>query len=325
MTLRTTLLSVALAGTVALPVAAKELKFASFTAPQHTITYSVIEKLNEILTEATDGDVTVRGYYGGELGAGPAEQYVRVVQGVADLSWGLPGYTSSQFGKTMIAELPAAVPPGMTGYEVLWNAFDGYLKPEFPAATPVALWTSEPNILIMKDHDIRTPADLAGLKVRVAGSTAADVASALGATPVQMPMTEVYNALQTGLIDGVITGASTLSDFRLDEVANSYTLGVPLGRLTMFTIMSQKSYDGLSDVAKKAIDDARPVLSKSAEEEWQQTADAAVQAARDAGNNTIIELSSEEAQPFADLVEPVAAKYRTSVNGDETFQAMIGK
>ena len=219
-----TLAAFASAVTLALPVAAEELSFANFTPPFHTINASVIEKLNEQLTEATGGELTVRGYHGGELGAGPVEQYVRVLQGVADMGWGLPGYTSSQFRKTMIAELPNAIPLDAPGYEALWASFDE-ISGEFPGTVPLALWTSEPNIFIMKDHDIRTPEDLAGLKIRVAGATAAEVATALGATPVQMPINQVYNALQTGLIDGVITGASTLSDFKLDEVANSYSLG----------------------------------------------------------------------------------------------------
>ena len=81
---------------------AQELKFANFTPPFHTINASVIEKLNADLSAASNGAVTVRGYHGGELGAGPVEQYVRAVQGVADMVWGLPGYTSSQFQKTMI-------------------------------------------------------------------------------------------------------------------------------------------------------------------------------------------------------------------------------
>ncbi len=85
--------------TLSTQVFAEELKFASFTPPFHTINASVIEKLNTDLSAATNGALTVRGYHGGELGAGPAEQYVRVLQGAADMSWGLPGYTSSQFGK----------------------------------------------------------------------------------------------------------------------------------------------------------------------------------------------------------------------------------
>ena len=78
------------------------------------------------------GEVTVRGYHGGELGAGPVEQYVRVLQGAADMAWGLPGYTSSQFGKTMIAELTRRDPDDKPGYEALWAAFDDHLAAEFP-------------------------------------------------------------------------------------------------------------------------------------------------------------------------------------------------
>ena len=326
MTITTTLRAALLGAStalVALPAAAQELKFANFTPPFHTINSSVMEPLNEQLSAATDGAVTVRGYHGGELGAGPVEQYVRAVQGVADMVWGLPGYTSSQFEKTMIVELPGAVPEGKTGYDAVWDAFDENLAQEWPGVKPIAIWTSEPNILIMKDAEIRTPADLQGLKVRVAGATAAEVAEALGATPVQMPINQVYNALQTGLIDGVITGGSTLSDFKLDEVASSYTLGVPLGRLSFYTVMGQGSYDALSDEARAAVDAAAGrEISKSAEDGWNATADAAIQAARDAGDNTVIDLTEEEAAAFLEAVEPVMQAYVDRVGGADALAAM---
>ena len=74
----------------------------------------------------------------------------------------------------------------------------------------------------MKDKEIRTPADLAGLKIRVAGADhGRSRQRARRDARCRCRSTQVYNALQTGLIDGVITGASTLSDFKLDEVANS--------------------------------------------------------------------------------------------------------
>lgn len=314
------------AGLAAGAASADELSFANFTPPFHTINASVIETLNAKVSEATGGALTVRGYHGGELGAGPMEQYVRVLQGVADMGWGLPGYTSSQFKKTMIAELPNALPLDMPGYEALWRAYDENLASEFPGTVPVALWTSEPNIFIMKDHVIRTPADLAGLKVRVAGATAADVATALGATPVQMPINQVYNALQTGLIDGVITGASTLSDFKLDEVANSYTLGANLGRLTFYTVMNEGRYNGLSDDQRAALDAAIGIeLSKSAEDAWNATADAAVAAARATGDNTFVDLTAEEAAVFADAVAGVTDAYVANVGGEAALAAMRGE
>ncbi|MHA7874760.1 TRAP transporter substrate-binding protein [Roseivivax sp.] len=302
---------------------AEELKFANFTPPFHTINPSVIEPLNATLSDATGSEWSVRGYHGGELGAGPVEQYVRAVQGVADMVWGLPGYTSSQFETTMIVELPDAIPLEKPGYEALWAAFDAHLSDEFPGTVPLALWTSEPNIFIMKDHDIRTPADVSGLKIRVAGATSAQVLEALGGTPVQMPINQVYNALQTGLIDGVITGASTLNDFKLDEVANSYTLGANLGRLSFYTVMNQGAYDGLSDEARAALDEmAGMALSKSAEDAWNAQADDAMGKARASGDNTVIDLSEDEITAFSEAVAEVVNGYVEGVGGAEALAAM---
>ena len=323
--------SIAIAAAAAIGIGAAsaqatELKFANFTPPFHTINASVIEKLNADVSAATGGALTVRGYHGGELGAGPVEQYVRVLQGAADMAWGLPGYTSSQFGKTMIAELPGAIPADMPGYEALWRAFPDQLAAEFPGTKALALWTSEPNIFIMRDKVIRTPADLAGLKLRVAGATAAEVVSALGGTPVQMPISQVYNAMQTGLIDGVVTGASTLRDFKLDEVADALTLGAPLGRLTFYTVLNQKVYDGLPDDQKAAIDAASgAALSKSAEDAWLVTANAAMDAARADAANTVVDLTEEEAAAFAAAVADVVNSYVASVDGAAALAEMRGE
>lgn len=304
-------------------VQATELKFANFTPPFHTINASVIEKLNTDVSAKTGGALTVRGYHGGELGAGPVEQYVRVLQGAADIAWGLPGYTSSQFGKTMIAELPGAIPTDKPGYQAIWAAYDDHLAGEFPGTKPLALWTAEPNALIMKSKVVRTPADLKGLKIRVAGATAAEVATALGATPVQMPISQVYNALQTGLIDGVITGHSVLKDFKLDEVADAITLGAPLGRVSFYTVMSQEVYEGLSADERAAIDAASGAgLSKSAEDAWLVTANAALATAKADANNTIVELSAAEAAAFATALEGVVNSYVSSVDGAATLAAM---
>lgn len=317
-------------GLVALSVSglatAQELKFASFVPPFHTVNASLIDKMAAEIAEATGGELTVRNYPGGELGAGPVEQYVRVVQGAADMSWGLPGYTSSQFKKTMIVELPSAIAGDAPGYEALWNAYDEHLAGEFPATKALALWTSEPAVFIMKEKVIRTPADLKGLKIRVAGATAGEVATAMGATPVQMPISQVYNSLQTGLIDGVITGASTLSDFKLDEVAASVTVGAPLGRLSFYAVMSQAVYDGLSADKQAAIDAASGLaLSESAEIAWNATADAALAAAKASGENTIVELSADEVAAFAAALADVTDAYVADVGGGATLASMRGE
>lgn len=307
----------------ALPAGAETLKFAHWVPPAHTLTASTIEPL-QAAVEGSGLEIEV--YPGGELGAGPLEQYVRVVQGVADIVWGLQGYTSSQFPKTMVSELPGALPDGMTGYDLIWNAVDaGLLDEEFPGTKPLALWLSEPNVFIMKDIDVRTPADVEGLKIRVSGSAAAAAVEALGATPVQMPAGEIYNSLQTGLIDGVITGASAIGDFKLDEVANSYTLNAPLGHISFYVAMNAAKYEGLSDAEKAALDAiaGRP-LSQSAEEGWYARAEQVIGQISDAGDNTVYTLTDEERAAFEALTYPVADEIIAEGGYEDILKTMQG-
>ncbi|PIE07877.1 MAG: C4-dicarboxylate ABC transporter substrate-binding protein [Rhodobacterales bacterium] len=288
----------------ALPASAETLKFAHWVPAGHTLTASAIEPLLAAV-EGTGLEIEV--YPGGELGAGPLEQYVRVVQGVADIVWGLEGYTSSQFPKTMVVELPGAVPEGREGYELLWNAHDaGLLDSEFPATRPLALWTTQPNIFIMRDAEVHTPDDLKGLKLRVAGAAAAATIEALGATPVQMPAGEMYNALQTGLIDGIVTDPSAIGDFKLDEVATSYTLNVPLGQISFYLVINAARYDGLTDEQKAAINTiaGRP-LSQLATAGWEGKSDLEIGKVTAAGDNVVYTLSAEERAAFEALTLPV--------------------
>ena len=316
-----------LLATASKPLVAAELNFASFTPPPHTVSASLMEKLSAGVSASTNGALTIKNYYGGELGKGPVEQYVRVVQGGADFSWGLQGYTSSQFRKTMIVELPGAIKDGGHGYDMLWNAYNDHLASEYPGTKPVGLWTSEPNIIIMKEKTINAPGDLAGLKIRVAGAVAADVISALGATPVQMPIPQVYNALQTGLIDGIVTGASAVADFKLHEVANSYTIGAPLGRISFFAVMNQAKYDGLPDDQKKAIDDnSGRGLSMSAENAWNAKADKTIADLQANSGKTVVTLSGDGVKAFADITLPLAQKVLASIDGgDAILKSMRGE
>ncbi len=323
--LRTLAVSAAIFAGAAAASSAEELSFAHFVPPQHTLTGSVIEPLQAGIANEVGDELTIRVYPGGELGKGPLEQYVRVLQGVADIVWGLPGYTSSQFPKTMIAEMPGVIELGEPGYPAIWRSMD-MIKDEFPGTKPLALWTSEPNIFIMKDKDIRTPDDLKGLKIRAAGSTTAAVLEALGATPVQMPAGELYNALQTGLIDGVVTGASAVTDFKLSEVADSYTIGAPLGRLTFYVVMSQARYDSLSDAQKAAIDKyAGEYLSESAETAWNRVAEETIAGLEADPAKTVITLDADQVAAFGAITIPVTEEIVTELGAEDVLASMRGE
>jgi TRAP-type transport system periplasmic protein len=304
---------------------AETLKLAHFVSPSHVVNSSVAEPLKQGVETATDGALEIRVYPGGELGTGPTEQYVRVLQGVADIVWGLPGYTSSQFPKSMVVEMPGAIPEGMTGYEMLWNAYDEHLKSEFPGTKPLALWTSEPSIFIMKDKVIRSPQDLAGLKIRVSGWMTAELVKAYGGTPVQMSAGEIYNALQTGLIDGLVTGTSAVGDFKLDEVANAYSVGAPLGHIMFYLAMNQKRYDGLSEELKAAIDASSGVeLSRKGEEGWNKRAEEILQSLKDAPENTVVELSEDEIAAFEKIADDFRQSKLEEIGAAQVLNAMQG-
>ena len=100
---------VAITATIATGAVAQELKLADFQPPTHFIVDTTYTPFGEAISAATGGETTVKVFMGGELGAGPAEQYNRVVDGVADIAFGLPGYTASNFPLTLISELPGVI------------------------------------------------------------------------------------------------------------------------------------------------------------------------------------------------------------------------
>ena len=306
--------------------AAETLKLAHFVSPAHVVNSAVVYPLKEGVEKQTNGELEIKVYPGGELGSGPTEQYPRVLQGVADIVWGLPGYTSSQFKKSMVVEMPGAIPDDMHGYDMLWNAYEDQLKSEFPGTKPLALWVSEPNIFIMKDEEIRTPEDLEGLKIRVSGEMTAALIDAYGGTPVQMPAGEIYNSLQTGLIDGLVTGASAVNDFKLDEVANVYSVGAPMGHIMFYLAMNQNKYDSLSAEFQQAIDDnSGEKLSRSGEQGWNARANETLKAIREDADNEVIELDPEEIAAFERIADDFREQRLAEKGTNDVLDAMRGE
>ena len=299
---------------LAAPAAAEELSFAHFVPPAHIITSSITDPLSAALA-GSGADLSLRVYPGGELGPGPVEQYARVVQGVADMAWGLAGYNSSQFPLSMIVELPGIVDAAGSGYDAMARAQE-LVAGEFVGTRPIALWTSEPNVLIMRDKEVRSPADLAGLKIRVSGAFPGQVIEALGATPVQMPANEMYNALQTGLIDGIMTGGSAIRDFKIDEVARTYTTGASLGNILFYVVMNEARFQSLSAEQQAAVVAASGYeLSKSGETGWNGRADETLAALRANPDKVVIDLTAEEAAAFNAVTVALTDKVIADLDG----------
>ncbi len=248
--------ALAAAGSVSLPsapAAAAELKLAHFMSPKHPMDRFIMRPWSEEIAKLSGGSMTVRIYPGGALGKGPVAQFKRAVDGVADVTFGLPGFTSQLFPRTGMIELPGVATSAIDGANKLWNAFD-LLAPEWKRVEVLALWVNESSILMTRTKPIRTIADMKNLKFRVPSKAQGKSIRALGAVPVFMPITRVYNALNTGVIDGVLTGPSTIRSFKFAEVAKYYTEGLPLGRSPFFLVMNKRSFSKLSKTHQDLVD-----------------------------------------------------------------------
>ncbi|MDH4050174.1 MAG: sialic acid TRAP transporter substrate-binding protein SiaP [Rubrivivax sp.] len=110
------------------------------------------------------------------------------------------------------------------------------------------------------DKTINTPADLAGVKLRMPGSESWQfLGKALGANPTPMAFTEVYTALQTGAIDGQDNPLPTDKDAKFYEVTKQIVLTSHLVDLNYVTL-SKKVWDKLTPqqqaTLQKAVDEA---------------------------------------------------------------------
>ena len=283
-------------GVVTQTAQATELKLADFQPPTHFVVEKVYTPFAEAVSAATGGDVTVKVFMGGELGAGPAEQYNRVVDGVADLAFSLPGYTASTFPMTLLTELPGAI-DAATGTDRILANLD-MLSDEYRRVQLVGLWNNAPNLLFMAEKPVHSMADLAGLNIRVPSRNAGLIVQAWGANPVSMPAPEIYNAMQTGVLDGAMIDATTLGAFKLAEVTKYITTGMDTTMSDFFLIMNRDAFDGLDDTARAAILEAGKQASVAGHDAWAGVADGALAGFAATEGKEVITLTPEEAETF---------------------------
>jgi TRAP-type C4-dicarboxylate transport system substrate-binding protein len=300
-------------------VQADEMKFANYMAPTHPYVAGAFDPFAARIAEATGGAVTVKVFNGGELGAGPADQYARVVDGVAEFAIGLPGYTAANFPLTLLTELPGVITEA-DGTATIWKNIDQF-QPEFERVKLVALWSNARNVLYTRDKAVRAPADVAGLKIRVPSRNAGLVVEAWGGSPVSMPVSEIYNALQTGVIDGAMIDGTATMAFKLGEVANFLTVGMDTTISPFFIIMNRDAFDALpadQQAAVLTVGQETSVLGNQV-----QLAEAAkgIEKFGATEGKELITLTADEAAAFNTLSAPVVAAVVAETGG--TAQAVI--
>jgi TRAP-type transport system periplasmic protein len=160
------------------------------------------------------------------------------------------------------------------------------------------MYLGKRHVNLRGDKEIKTPADLAGNKLRMPPSEAWQfLGKALGASPLPMAFTEIYTALQSGAIDGQDNPLPTVRDSKFYEVTKQIVLTAHLVDWNFLTI-SKKTWDGLTPAQQAAL---------------QKGADDACESAKVAQIKLETELEGFMREKGLKVYEPDLAAFRTHV------------
>ena len=307
---------------------ATELRLSYFMGPKHPMNKAVFTPFADKLKELSGGKLTVKQFPGGTLNSAPPKQYSILLEGVADIAFGLPGYTGQLFPITNSISVPGVASDAVDGTHKLWNAIS-LIEKEYEAKI-LALWANDTKVLITKDKPVRTLEDMKGLKVRVTSSQDVAFIEALGASAVSQPVTVIQRNLDNGTIDAIMIGASAIGSFKLWEPANYVTTNVPTSSAALFVLMNKEVWEGLTDEEKAWVDAAGGRdLSLAGGEGYVAAGRKGLALAKEKGVE-LIELSASEVRRFNDAIEPAIEAYKAlalkgGVTGGEVLKAMAGQ
>ncbi len=299
-------------------VTAKELRLAHFSSPKHPMDRLFMRPWTKQVGEMSAGTLTIKTFPGGKLGKGPRAQFKRAVDGVADITWGLQGYTSKIFKRTAMVELPGVAKNSNELVRKMWNAHK-LLAPEYKRVKLLAMWVGEAPIFMSRKKPIRTLADLKGMKIRTPSANQSRWLKALGATPVSMPITQVYRALETGRVDALLVPPSVIKSFKIGEVAKHFTTGLAeaFGRSPFFVVMNKKSWAGLTDSQKILITNTTGAKwSAKATAIYMKAGESGLNSVRNTGKHKIYSFSKAERAKMKAILLKARANYIKQLEKD---------
>jgi TRAP-type C4-dicarboxylate transport system substrate-binding protein len=176
--------------------------------------------------EATKGRVKIDVYPSQTLIKG-VDMWKGVRSGIADIGWCVQGYWPEQTPLSDVISLPfLPFKSAEQGSAVFWQLYEKFpaIQKEFGDIVPLVLYVGSPNLLITNKKAVKTLDDFKGLKVRILGGPPTEMAKALGAVPTLIPMPDMYQALDKGVVDAGAVPWEAVHGFRLYEVGKYYTL-----------------------------------------------------------------------------------------------------
>ncbi|MDO8305180.1 TRAP transporter substrate-binding protein, partial [Herminiimonas sp.] len=196
------------------------------------------------------------------------------------------------------------------GKDVLYRVTEGpvgkglFKKLEPKGIVGLAYWDNGFKVM-SSNRPMHVPADFRGMKMRIQSSKVLDAQMrALGANPQVMAFSEVYQALQTGVVDGTENPPSNLYTQKMHEVQKHVTLS-DHGYLGYAVIVNKKFWDGLPADVRGQLQNAMKDSTKYANAIAQQENDRALDAVRKSGKSRVYSLTQLEKAEWRRALLPV--------------------
>jgi TRAP-type C4-dicarboxylate transport system substrate-binding protein len=160
-----------------------------------------------------------------------------------------------------------------------------------------------------KDKCLSSPDDVKGLQMRAAGKSFNQLLAGAGSSIASMASSEIYNAMQTGVLDGANTSSSSFVSYRIYEQVKCYT---PAGAQALWfmyqpLLMNKSTFDGLNDAQKAALREGAAKAEAFYLEEAKKEDMESVRVFKEAGVE-IKEMTAEEFTAWQDLAKATAYK-----------------
>jgi C4-dicarboxylate-binding protein DctP len=297
------------------------VKFSHVVA-EHTPKGKGSLKFKELAEERTKGRVKVEVYPNSSLFKDGEEMDALQLGSVQLLAPSL-----AKFGPLGVREFEVFdLPYIFDNYAELHKVTEGpvgaklFSKLESKGVQGLAYWDNGLKVM-SANKSIRVPADYKGLKMRIQSSKVlGDQMKALGAIPQVMAFSEVYQALQTGVVDGTENTPSNVYTQKMHEVQKFIAL-TDHGYIGYAVIANKKFWDGLPADVRKALDGAMKDATKYANDIAAKENEEALEAIKKSGKSQMLTLTADEkAQLKKALV--VVHKENESRIGKDTIQAV---
>jgi TRAP-type C4-dicarboxylate transport system substrate-binding protein len=202
------------------------LKYSNWLPAGQAMRVEVIEPWIEEVAKVTQGRVKIE-TLPKVVGTLPA-QFDVARDGQADLVVFIPGYTPNRFDVLEVLQMPFI----SDNPEVLAPIADRFYRQhlaaygEFKGVFPLSVYVVSPGQLFNSKRPLRTMADFKGLKIRSPQPSATQALSLLGAVPVNKPVSETYELMSSGVLDGTLMPPESIPAFKLTDLV-SYATIVP--------------------------------------------------------------------------------------------------